>query len=370
MSVYLTDLLLKLGARVPLNMGERAVLLAVCFRVDDAGECGFSQSDIAAQLGMGKSAASRIFSRLRALGLIAHRIPHGISVCTDTLTAYQPAPIGSGKLFAGEAELREKGLLREQPQLPPEQPELLAKQLKLPAEQPQESYRQAVAPQATQGQESSCSASNHGCSGSNSRVAPQATKSCSASNPIYKTDIKDTQDRARVREEALTASPGAAAPKPPQDGEHSDGLAAFVGAYPEGKAPRDTDKLASAWYDATVTRKRTPKTLMAALERAKASKGWLEQDGRFIPRPEVWLAERGYEAYLTADERTTPEQRQAKAIGWVEASLASFARMGYTPAEIARIRAKATPAVLAGRNPDDAVADAILALKAEGAIAD
>lgn len=355
MSVYLTDLLLKLGARVPLNMGERAVLLAVCFRADDAGVCGFSQADIAVQLGMSAETVCRVGKRLRAMHLIDRRIPHGISVCVEELEAYRPAAVGSGKTYAGNPHCSEKSLTQSQSKLTENQ---------LTENQPALTERQSIDGASIDGESMPIDGASIG------NLTERQFEIDGASITIYKTDIKDTQNRACVREEALTASPGAAAPKPPQDGEGDNGLAAFVADYPEGKTPRDTDKLASAWHDATVNRKRTPKTLMAALERAKASKGWLEQDGRFIPRPEVWLTERGYEAYLTADERITPEQRQAKAIGWLEASIASFGRMGYTPAEIARIRAKATPAVLAGRNPDDAIADAITALKAKGAIAD
>lgn len=366
MSIHLTDTILKLGSRLPLNVGERLVLMAVCFRGDDAGECGFSQADIAAQLGIGKSAVCRIFARLRALGIVEHRIPHGISIRLDILEGYAPAPVGSGKLYAGETETREKALLREQPKgaadCSASNASCLPSNADYSASNETGSAVDGVAPRATP-------------------IAPRATgellreqqKVAPRATPIYKTDIKDTQDSVRVRAEALPASRGAAAPTPPQDddrvivsGGHTrpavpedfHAAAAFRRAYP--KPPRNLVAFKAAW--AAMERDGfgdglpfEPAHLMAALERAKASKAWQEEGGRFVPRPEVFLSERQYLQYLTATERTPPAQRNARAMAGLESVLASMAHCGFAKEELARLRAKATPHVLDGMAPDRAV---------------
>ena len=202
MSVKWTDLLLRLGARIPLNMGERAVLLAVCFRADGDGVCGLSKADIAAQLGMAKQSAQRIFVRLHALRLIERHIPYGISIRTSELEAYAPAPVGSGKPFAGKDENTGKtvngGFTEVNRAFTKVNGGFTGVNREFTDEARGEPQKDESKPRVYQ-------SVNRGFTESKPRVYP------------YKTDIEDTQARVRVRAEALPASRGAAAPTPPQD---------------------------------------------------------------------------------------------------------------------------------------------------------
>ena len=359
MSVKWTDLLLRLGTRIPLNMGERAVLLAVCFRADDAGECGFSKADIAAQMGMTKQNIQRIFARLHSMHLVERRIPHGISLCTAALEAYSPAPVGSGRAYAGKDENLKKTVIRESTEVVRESTAVIRGSTE-------------VIRGSTEGEDGGVETGD-GNPREYRAVVRESTESNPREYPIYKTNIEDTQTRVRVRAEAVPASRGAATPTPPQDddrvivsGGHTRpavpedfrAAAAFRRAYP--KPPRDLVAFKAAW--AAMERDGfgdglpfEPTHLMAALERAKASKAWQEEGGRFVPRPEVFIAERQYLQHLTATERTPPAQRNARAMAGLESVLASMAHCGFTKEELARLRAKATPHVLAGMAPDRAV---------------
>ena len=71
MSVPLTDSILRAGAALRLTLGERALLLALAFRADDAGAVTHSHASIGRQIGLPKSNASRIFASLARKNLVA-----------------------------------------------------------------------------------------------------------------------------------------------------------------------------------------------------------------------------------------------------------------------------------------------------------
>lgn len=70
MSVPLTDSILRAGAALRLTLGERALLLALAFRADDAGAVTHSQTSIGRQIGLPKSNASRLFASLARKNLV------------------------------------------------------------------------------------------------------------------------------------------------------------------------------------------------------------------------------------------------------------------------------------------------------------
>ena len=71
MSVPITDSVLRAGAALRLTLGERALLLALAFRADDAGAVTYSHAAIGRQIGIPKSNASRLFASLARKNLVA-----------------------------------------------------------------------------------------------------------------------------------------------------------------------------------------------------------------------------------------------------------------------------------------------------------
>ena len=157
---------------------------------------------------------------------------------------------------------------------------------------------------------------------------------------LIKTDSKDTLGagaRVCVRE------------------EEAEGLRAFLEAYPEGKPPRDADVMASVWHEVIVERGIGRDALMAALEEAKASRSWQEQRGRFVPRPERWLGEGGYMAYLPARATESPAKRAERVARDVDAQMARLASYGHGSGLLARVRAMVLPLAMNGMRAEDAV---------------
>lgn len=320
MSVKLTDLLLRLGGRLPLNMGERAVLLAACFRSDDDGACAHSQADIAEQLGSNRATVCRVMNRLLA-GRFVEKVRGGrFRVCVARLEAYLPGPVMSGRTYAGEVDCREDLLTGSQQVLTRgQQAELTRSQQMLTGSQLGE----------------------NGCVDSQSTaVLTRSQQFVDSQSTLLKTDSKDTLGagaRACMRE------------------EEAEGLRAFLEAYPEGKPPRDADVMASVWHEVIVERGIGRDALMAALEEAKASRSWQEQRGRFVPRPERWLGEGGYMAYLPARATESPAKRAERVARDVDAQMARLASYGHGSGLLARVRAMVLPLAMNGMRAEDAV---------------
>lgn len=89
---------------------------------------------------------------------------------------------------------------------------------------------------------------------------------------------------------------------------HDAKLKEFLLVYPKG--PNDFDRLLFAWESITKALKVSPDDLIRAAKLAQNSKQFTDDDGRFIPRPERWLEDKGWNPYVSKFE----EERKARAI--------------------------------------------------------
>lgn len=81
---------------------------------------------------------------------------------------------------------------------------------------------------------------------------------------------------------------------------HDAKLKEFLLVYPKG--PNDFDRLLFAWESITKSLKVSPYDLIRAAKLAQNSKQFTDDDGRFIPRPERWLEDKGWSPFVSKFE--------------------------------------------------------------------
>lgn len=89
---------------------------------------------------------------------------------------------------------------------------------------------------------------------------------------------------------------------------HDAKLKEFLLVYPKG--PNDFDRLLFAWDSITKALKVSPDALIRAAKLACNSKQFTDDDGRFIPRPERWLEDKGWSPFVSKFE----EERRVRAM--------------------------------------------------------
>ncbi len=99
-------------------------------------------------------------------------------------------------------------------------------------------------------------------------------------------------------------------------------LAALCRAYPKRTFPNATIK--AAWNDC-LAEGITPEELIACFGRAKLSKAWEEEGGRYIPKLVVWLNERRFSADLVVVRAERKQQKALKQAQQQELQMAQWA---------------------------------------------
>jgi hypothetical protein len=104
-------------------------------------------------------------------------------------------------------------------------------------------------------------------------------------------------------------------PKPPKGGEgasvNDEGFARFWESYPKRKAKAAAQR---AWSKLAPSPELL-RTILAAVERQKASADWQREEGRFIPHPASWLNQRRWEdeaGQPVAAAAASPEAEEAR----------------------------------------------------------
>jgi hypothetical protein len=104
--------------------------------------------------------------------------------------------------------------------------------------------------------------------------------------------------------------------------EETSKLATLCRAYPKRTFPNATIK--AAWDDC-LAEGITPEEMIACLGRAKLSKAWEEEGGRYIPKLVVWLNERRFSADLVVVRSELKRQNALKQAQQQEQQMAQWA---------------------------------------------
>ena len=102
--------------------------------------------------------------------------------------------------------------------------------------------------------------------------------------------------------------------------EYDANLQRFLQVYPKGAG--DFDRLLFAWDTVTKALDVRPDDLVRAVALAANSKQWKDDDGRYIPRPERWLEDKGWFPYVMRfkeERKKLEDEREAQRIREEEA---------------------------------------------------
>ena len=312
MSAALLNTVLRAGRALPLNGGERLVLLVAAWRADESGRTFMPGLAVLEQAGLSTQAGYPALRRLANFGLLRETRPVTIDVsrlhqmaCADLL--------GEG---GTSKEVASKQLASTNKEVATISKEVASKEVA-------NSNKEVASKEIASKQLASKKVANFLASSLLQDSKELAT---------YKLETIKTRSVACAREGEPSVS-GEGAPK--GDGQTEvravspvtgraepvtvrgwENLARFRRAYP--KTCRDLQALKREWAlleaEGVEGRSVTVDELLGALEEAKRSKQWQEEGGRFVPRPEVWLGERQFVPLLrAAAERRAPTQAEREA---------------------------------------------------------
>lgn len=271
MSAALLNTVLRAGRALPLNGGERLALLVAAWRADESGRTFMPGLAVLEQAGLSTQAGYPALRRLANFGLLRETRPVTIDVsrlhqmaCADLLgegeTSKKVATIGK--------ELASKKVANfVASNLPQDSKELATYKL--------ETIKMRSTACAREG-ESSVSVGG----------APTG------------------DGEAEVR--AVSPATGRSEPVTVRD---KASLGAFMREYPK----RSMNRLlvVSAWA-AAEAEGISGARILGAMREAALTKGWQEEGGRFVPRAENWLRDRGFEQFLREADRRAAVPTQAE----------------------------------------------------------
>ena len=311
MSAALLNTVLRAGRSLPLNGGERLVLLVAAWRADESGRTFMPGLAVLEQAGLSTQAGYPALRRLANFGLLRETRPVTIDVsrlhqmaCADLLGEGETSKeVASKQLANTSKEVASKEVASK---------ELASKKVAnfLANNLPQDSKELATYKLET--------------------IKTRSTACAREGEHSVSGEGAPTGDgEAEVR--AVSPATGRAEPVTVRGWE---ALRAFRGAYP--KPPRDLQALNREWAllerEGVDGRAVALEELLGALAEAKLSKQWQEDGGRFVPRPEVWLGERQFVPLLQAArerraagktqaereaEETARAKEAAEATGWL-----------------------------------------------------
>ena len=290
MSVGLTNTAIKLLGVYPFEVSERLILVLLAWRADENGETRMTKAEIERQSGLSRPTVRKTIARLEMMGLASgKRLTLGVRALVRLLAQSEEV---TGQEAEGKTVCQkiENGL----PSSEAENGKRFAISQKTKTENSLPSERQTLFQKTENGL------------------------------PPYRQDYK-TRSIACAREGEPSVSEGGA---PTGDGEaevravspatgraepvtvrDKESLGAFMREYPK----RSMNRLlvVSAWA-AVEAEGISGARILGAMREAALTKGWQEEGGRFVPRAENWLRDRGFEQHLRDADRRAAAPTQAE----------------------------------------------------------
>lgn len=294
MSVSLLNTVLRAGKGLPLNLGERLVLLVAAWRADESGRTFMAGLAIVQQAGLSTQAGYPALKRLLGFGLLRETRPVTIDVSRLSQMALAATLEGDAAGEAGEETSKE---------LANNSKELVSKEV---VNNSKEVVSKEVASKELASKELANSVTSK---------LPSTSKELATIN--YKTN--KTRTNARACEESSSVSgEGAptgdgqtrvvkAAPAPSTapltirveaaEVQDAESLGFFMREYPKRAMNRMV--VCAEW--ASIEAEGIPgKRILGAMREARMCKQWCEDGGRYIPRAEIFLRDRRFEDFLSA----------------------------------------------------------------------
>ena len=304
MSVSLLNTVLRAGKGLPLNLGERLVLLVAAWRADESGRTFMAGLAIVQQAGLSTQAGYPALKRLLGFGLLRSTRPVTIDVSRLSQMALAATLEGDAAGEAGEETSKE--LANNSKELANNSKELVSKEV---VNNSKEVASKEVASKELASKELANSVTSK---------LPSTSKELATIN--YKTN--KTHTNACAREGSSVSGEGA----PTGDGEASGrvrvvkaqpapstapmtirveaaevqdkaSLGLFLKEYPKRAMNR---LVVCAEWAALEAEGFAGKRLLAAMREARMSKQWCEDGGRYVPRAEIFLHDRRFEDFLPA----------------------------------------------------------------------
>lgn len=298
MSVSLLNTVLRAGKGLPLNVGERLVLLVAAWRADESGRTFMPGLAILQQAGLSTQAGYPALRRLSSFGLLRETRPVTIDVSRLSRMALEATLEGDAAGEAGEETSKE---------LTNNSKELASKELanSIASKLPPNSKELATTNIETK---DTLNARARACEGSSS-AADVPTGDGQASSA---SSAAPASSQGRVRELAVWPASVRVEAAEVQDKES---LQVFLREYPKRAMNR---LMVCAEWAAIEAEGIAGKDLLAAMREGKLDKAWWEGNRpRYAPRAEDFLGKRVFEDYLhdaqaRQDDSKTQAQREAE----------------------------------------------------------
>ena len=286
MSVSLLNTVLRAGKGLPLNLGERLVLLVAAWRADESGRTFMAGLAIVQQAGLSTQAGYPALKRLLGFGLLRETRPVTIDVSRLSQMALAATLEGDAAGEAGEETSKE--LANNSKELASKElasKELASKELassvtsKLPSTSKEVAtinYKTNKTRTNARACEESSSVSGEG--------APTGDGEASGRVRVVKAQPAPSTEPLTIHFEKTEAKDKAS-------------LGLFLKEYPKRAMNRLT---VCAEWAALEAEGFTGRQLLGAMREARMSKQWGEDGGRYVPRAEIFLHDRRFEDFLPA----------------------------------------------------------------------
>ena len=306
MSVSLLNTVLRAGKGLPLNLGERLVLLVAAWRADESGRTFMAGLAIVQQAGLSTQAGYPALKRLLGFGLLRETRPVTIDVSRLSQMALaatlegdadgESAEDTSKELANNSKELVSKEVVKTSKQVASKEvasKEVASKELansvtsKLPStskELATINYKTNKTRTNARACEESSSVSGEGApTGDGQAPAPKVAPAPSAAPLTIRVEAAEVQDK--------------------------ESLGLFLKEYPKRAMNR---LVVCAEWAALEAEGFAGKRLLAAMREARMSKQWCEDGGRYVPRAEIFLHDRRFEDFLPAAAERASVKSQAE----------------------------------------------------------
>ena len=280
MSVSLLNTVLRAGKGLPLNLGERLVLLVAAWRADESGRTFMAGLAIVQQAGLSTQAGYPALKRLLGFGLLRSTRPVTIDVSRLSQMALAATLEGDAADEADEEISKE--VAKTSKELVSK--EIASKELanSVASNLPPTSKELATINYKTnKTHTNACAREGSSVSGEG---APTGDGEASGRVRVVKAQPAPSTAPMTIRVEAAEVQDKAS-------------LGLFLKEYPKRAMNR---LVVCAEWAALEAEGFAGKRLLAAMREARMSKQWCEDGGRYVPRAEIFLHDRRFEDFLPA----------------------------------------------------------------------
>ena len=314
MSVGLTNTAIKLLGVYPFEVSERLILVLLAWRADENGETRMTKAELERQSGLSRPTVRKTIARLEMMGLASgKRLTLGVralvrllaqseegtgqeaegkTVCQKTENDLPSSEAENGKQFAISAKNGKTE--NDLPSSEAENGKQFAISLKTKTENSLPSERQTLF-QKTE----------NGLPPYRQDYKTRSVACAREGEPSVSGEGAPTGDgEAEVR--AVSPATGRSEPATVRD---KASLGVFMREYP--KRAMNRLLVVSAWA-AVEAEGISGARILGAMREAALTKGWQEEGGRFVPRAENWLRDRGWEQFFREADRRAAVPTQAE----------------------------------------------------------